>query len=261
MKHIQLKIIIINILLILICSCSQRAPETNMAEGEEIEVVEDPLYNDREPADDDINPVEIGYDGLEESKDDDISSDPSENPIDELENYSIVLSMDKELLDDETGTLKIWIGSSGIEVSYSDEEVTAEKHISSGIGQYAKITPYAPDFEIDPEEVGCIKIHPSGSEILFSLKPLKTGNLVVSANIELYNNANCTGTAVPKTAETLSVLVEVNRKAILKTKTKELTDVIWDNFLIFFGSIISIIFGVIVYKFRKKAHKIADSDD
>lgn len=266
MKSIRLFIFIINILLVFIYSCGNSSSEKAMGIAEEEIAKEEPeygwrdqKYNDREPTDEEINPVVLEYEDRD-AVEDDTYIQPSEDPIDELEDLSIILSVDKELKIYETGTLKIWIGSSKIEVSYSDNKVTTEKHISSSIGQYAKIIPYAPDFEIDPLRMSCIKIHPSGSEVFFSIKPQKTGELIVSANIEIYDNAECIGAAVPKTAETLSVIVKVDRKASIKNKANELSDVFWEDFLVFFGSIISLIFGVILFKFRKKIKKFTGFD-
>ena len=262
MKSIRLYTIIINLILILICSCSHRASEETMTGAKNIEAIEDPLYEDRDEADDEINPVEIVFEANDKTYDDNPTNmEPSVDPIDESEDLNIILSVNKELKLNETGTLKIWIGSSEIEVSHTDQEVTAKKHLSSGIGQYAKITPYAPDFEITPKIIRCIKIHPSGSEVFFSIKPKKTGALIVSANIEIFDNAECTGAAVPKTAETLSVTVSVDRKAILRNKTNELSNVFWEDFLVFFGGVVSLIFGLILFKFRKKIKNLTGSEE
>ena len=180
---------------------------------------------------------------------------------DKFENYTIELTVNKEIKENNICMLKIWIGSSEIEHVFSDDVVAAQTDIPSDIGEYAVVTPFAPDFEVDPVVSKCTRIHSSGSEFLFSLKPKTTGKLTISATVELYTEGSCTGPSVPKTSRKLSVIVKVNGKDDLICKLKELGNIVWDNFIVFFGAFISIIFGLILYKFRKQIKKTTGFDE
>ena len=185
----------------------------------------------------------------------------SQNPPIELEDYKVVLGADENLKMGETGELRVWIGSTGLNISFSDGMAQDETTIPANIGQYAKITPYAPDFKVSPTEIACVRIHLSGSDVRFSLKFIKSGSLKVSVNIELYDNVDCIGTSVLKTAATLSVIVEVDNKKLFMGKLQEMGDIVWDKFLTFWGALIALLFGVLLFLIRRKIKKKTGFDD
>ena len=171
------------------------------------------------------------------------------------DDYKVVLETDENLKMNEAGELKVWIGAKDIIKIAAPDRVQDETLIPASIGQYAKITPYAPDFTVTPLEVTCIKIHPSGSDVRFTLIPNKSGTLKVSANIQLYDTPDCTGTAVPKTAATLSVVVKVDTKSEVMAKLGELGTIVWDNFLTFWGALVALLFGALFFIIRRKIKK------
>jgi hypothetical protein len=124
------------------------------------------------------------------------------------------------------------------------------------VGEAAKVEPVAPDFHIDHKEE-CMEIHPSGSEVQFILTPKekKSGQFDISANVRLYHSLDCSGTPIPKIAETLSVSVEVNYKEIFIEKLMELGSVTWDKFLEFWGALVALVFALILYLIRGKLKK------
>ena len=151
--------------------------------------------------------------------------------------------------------------SGQVKVSFSQGMAQDETIIPASIGQYAKIIPYAPDFEVSPSEAECVEIHPSGSEVRFSLKPKKSGNLKVSADIKLYGNGDCTGTSVPKTAATLSVLVKVDKKKVAANKLEELGTVFWDKFLSFWGALVALLFTLLLFLIKRKLRRRTGFND
>lgn len=173
-----------------------------------------------------------------------------------LENYKVVLSVDGTINMNENGVLVVWIGADTVEVTFEEGTVQDETTIPTEIGQYAKVTPFAPDFDIiNPIEDSCYKIHPSGSEIRFSLQPKSTGTYNVSVNIQLYEADDCQGAFVPKTSETLSVIVDVNTQKEIEKKVNTLGEIVWEQFLKFWGALVALIFGAILFIIRKKIKK------
>ena len=173
-----------------------------------------------------------------------------------LENYKVVLSVDGTINMNENGVLVVWIGADTVEVAFEEGTVQDQTIIPTEIGQYAKVTPFAPDFDIiNPTEDSCYKIHPSGSEIRFSLQPKSTGTYNVSVNIQLYETEDCQGAFVPKASETLSVIVDVNTQKEIEKKVNTLGEIVWEQFLKFWGALVALIFGAILFIIRKKIKK------
>ena len=129
---------------------------------------------------------------------------------------------------------------------------TDKRTIPSDVGDYAEITPYGPGFQVSPIQQQCVKIHPSGSEVKFSITPDEAGDLTVSANIKLYTTADCSGTPVPKTAADLKVTVYVDKAKEREKKKKEFTDIFWEKLKEFWGALLAIVFGLILFLLRKK---------
>ncbi|MCG8411600.1 MAG: hypothetical protein MI739_09980 [Bacteroidales bacterium] len=172
-----------------------------------------------------------------------------------IRDYKTILAVDEHINMNETAELRVWIGAQKAKAKFHKGMKKDSSLISSELGQYAKIIPYAPDFEISPSQVECIKIHPSGSDVRFSLKPIKTGTFKVSASIKIYEQKSCEGDYVPKTTTTLSVTVEVNTKKVIKNKLCEAGDIVWEKFLNFWSALWVLLFGVLIFLIRKKLKK------
>ncbi len=134
------------------------------------------------------------------------------------DDYKVVLETDENLKMNEAGELKVWIGAKDI----------------------IKIA--APDRVQD-------------ETLIPALIPNKSGTLKVSANIQLYDTQDCSGTAVPKTAATLSVVVKVDTKSEVMAKLGELGTIVWDNFLTFWGALVALLFGALFFIIRRKVKK------
>lgn len=181
--------------------------------------------------------------------------------LNSLDDYIVEIAADKNIKMGETGELRVWIGANEFKRLFNPNMVQDETSIPGSIGQYARITPYAPDFEVNPSEIKCIIIHPSGSEVRFSLTPKKTGELKVSANIELFYSEDCTGASVPKTAKTLSVFVKTDKKSVVKKGLKEIGVVFWDKFLSFWGVLVALLFAFLLFIIRRKLKRRTGFDE
>ena len=219
-------------LVLLISSCA-----TNEVENEKLET--------KEVSDDDVMIV------LDEPEEMYSMQPPSVNPEDNND-FKVVLSVDSIMYLGQSGMMQVWIGDKNIDVTFSEGMTQDEKTLPSSIGQYAKITPYAPDFEVTAlSTILCYKIDPSGSEIRYSLVPKDEGDYKVSADIELYETSDCTGIAVPKTARALSVSVGVNMNKEISKGIHKMESVVWDKFMVFWIALITLIFGAAIFVIRK----------
>lgn len=205
--------------------------------------------------------VENPEEGYAPNSNDTIATNPDKSSAVPLDNYKIILATNEKIFKNQTCELKIWIGAEKMEVSFSEGMITDQTSIPASIGQYAKITPYAPDFEISPAQMTCVKIDPSGSEVRFTLTPKSSGKFKVSANIELFNNPDCTGPAIPKTAKTLSVTVTTDRIHEIREALKEMGEVVWDKFMSFWGIVITLFFAAALFVVRRFIKEKTGYDD
>jgi hypothetical protein len=129
--------------------------------------------------------------------------------------------------------------------------IRKETTFSADEGNYARITPYAPDFTIEPEESQIMRIAPSGSSVLFTIIPQKKGNFRISAKIELFDNPYFDGVPIPKTTNIVSVEVTVDPMVNLVGGLKKMGTVVWDSFMKFWGAIVALIFGALLFLTRK----------
>ena len=147
--------------------------------------------------------------------------------------------------------MTVWIGNPKYKPTIGEGIVSDSTLMPADIGQYAKITPIAPDFDVAPQKFECIKIHPSGSSESFSLTPRKgtRGKISVSAKVELFEGEYCTGVPIPKTTQILTVEVKLDVVSLLG----QAFDIVWDNFIIFLGGLLGLLTAIILFKIRKKA--------
>lgn len=180
-----------------------------------------------------------------------VTEEPPKSPS-TLEKYSVLLELDSVIKHPGNGELIVWIGLEDMPEKRTEGVTRDKTTIPASIGQYATVKPIAPNFEIDPPVKQCIRIHPNGSEVKFILTPKDSGTFRVSAQILLYDSINCNGPPVPRTASTLSVKVHVESESPFRVKMAQLGEVLWDNFLKFWGALLAILFGFAIYKIRKK---------
>lgn len=222
------------------------------AAGEAVEAIEDAVENAIEnPTETPVEQPVIKFGGIAQ-----------DTTLIKSEDYKVILSVDSAINKNETGILQVWIGASNIEASFSPGMVQDETMVPSTIGSYAKITPVAPDFEIEYlTEDKCHKIHPSGSDVRFLLKPKMPGTYKVSANVEIYKANDCNGASVPKTSKMLSVIVDVDTKKEISKKIQELLNIIWDKFLSFWGALMALVFAALLFVIKRKIKKKTDFDE
>ena len=171
------------------------------------------------------------------------------------DDYKVALDVTNEITLSGTATLRVWIGLENYIPKAIPTTVRDTTTIPASLGDYARITPYAPDFTVGPEESQVMRIVPSGSSVLFSLTPEKEGEFLISARIELYDNPDLVGVAIPKTSDIVSVVVKVDTKRAVKSGLSELGAITWKEVKKFWAAIVAIFFGALLFLFRKFVRK------
>ena len=181
--------------------------------------------------------------------------EPAERPALNADDYKVALDVTNEITLNSTATLRVWIGLENYIPKAIPTTVRDTTTIPANLGDYARITPYAPDFTVGPEESQVMRIVPSGSSVLFSLTPEKEGEFLISAKIELYDNPDLVGVAIPKTSDIVSVVVKVDTKAAVKSHLGELGTITWAELKKFWAAIVAVFFGALLFLFRKFVRK------
>jgi hypothetical protein len=175
--------------------------------------------------------------------------------VSEVDNYKVVLGADASIkMAGPPGELRIWIGNPSVDPDLPGYMAQAEGTLPK-VGQTAKVTPFAPAFEIDPPESICIGIHPTGSGVRFRLKPTKTGIFRVGADVMLFDSVDCSGTPVPKATESLQVEVIVDSKEAFLDRAKQLSDVFWEKVLEFWGLTSALFFALLLFLLKRRLKK------
>lgn len=171
-------------------------------------------------------------------------------PSEKYKEYKAVLAADPTIIvPGPPGRLRVWIGIPDYEPDFPINMEQASGLLPA-LGSQAKITPYAPAFKIEPKNGGCIRIDPSGSEIGFSLTPLREedGTFDVGADVQLYDTDDCSGIPIPKATTTVQVQVVVKH-------VKKFYEVFWEMLLKFWGEFLLLLAAVILFLIRKQLKK------
>jgi len=172
-----------------------------------------------------------------------------------LERYAAKVTAPEELqTPGPPGELKVWIGIEGTEPITRPNEISSEQVIGTK-GETVKITPIALGIGVEPRVSECKKIDPSGSTVTFRLIPEKSGTFEVGADIDLYTSDDCSGIAIPKSSNRVSVQVKVNSKGVAKDAVNELTQSTWREFLGFWDKFLMLISALALFLIRKKIFK------
>ena len=191
---------------------------------------------------------------------------PQNTPVDEpaveeptsslnADDYTAVLDVTERMELHQKGDLRVWIGMDKYMPEEESDMARKTTSFPGDEGNYARITPYAPDFRIEPEDSQIMRIVPRGSSVLFTIIPERKGEFKISAKIELFDNPDFEGVPIPKTTNIVSVVVSVDPKVNLMARLGELGTVLWDNFLKFWGAVVALIFGALLFVTRKFVKK------
>lgn len=162
----------------------------------------------------------------------------------------IRLSADKNV--PSSGLMKVWIGQPKFEPKTLSGMQSASSVLqSSSPAASAKVIPSFPDdpsaFKVAPETSRCQIIDPTGTEVSFTITPTKLGKARVGADVELYNQPECKGDMLTKTAS--PVTVEVHSYI---PWWQWLIETLWS----FIKEIVAALLAILLIVFRKKLGKL-----
>lgn len=172
--------------------------------------------------------------------------------VDKGEKYKVELGADSVIsMPGTPGELRVWIGFPEYESTISEGMNRARGEIAA-LSDTARVTPFSTSLKIKPEVSDCVKIHPTGITVRFELTPEKAGVFNVGADINLYDSEDCSGLPIPKAAETLQVEVRVDTEAEWGERKDTLFDIAWEKFVEFWGAVVALFFGTVLFLLRKK---------
>ena len=161
------------------------------------------------------------------------------------------------------GQLTVWIGLAQ-NLPQADTG-TASAIQSLGMrGQTATITPFAPDFDVDPATTVCERVVPSGSAVNFALVPKRAGELTVGANVQLFDSADCSGVPVPKSTKLIRVQVQVCRMCYVQSGLASLGLTAWHAFSQFWAWLLGVVFltlGILINRWRRRRFHISNDEE
>ncbi|WP_353113255.1 hypothetical protein [Salinisphaera dokdonensis] len=167
--------------------------------------------------------------------------------------YKATLAVDKSLSHPgPAGELRVWIGHESQSADVPAHMVSDDA-VMPALGDWSVVTPFAPDFDVEPAHSECVKVHPSGSELQFAIVPKASGTFPVGARVMLYDNAQCKGAGISKAARTLRVTVEVNQRSVIVGHLLQVWAVVWDNILKFIGGALAILVAWLLARMRRRS--------
>jgi len=173
-----------------------------------------------------------------------------------FDEYKVQLGVDALMkIPGVPGELRVWIGAPEYAPEFREGMKKAAGSLPK-VGETAKVTVFAPAFEVEPRESICMRLHPTGAEVRFMLRPTRKGVFNVSADVNLYGSDDCSGAPVPKAVETLQVTVKVDAGEVVGERAGEMWEVFWGKFLDFWGAVVALFFGLILFLLRGKLKKI-----
>ena len=170
--------------------------------------------------------------------------------------YKVELGADKQLkIPGPPGELLVWIGVPSAE-SHIPADMAKVTDTLPAVGTTARITPFAPGFDVEPKQSVCMQIHPLGSKYRFTLIPKEAGIFKVGADVQLFDSEDCSGTPIPQAAATLEVEVVVDTAKLVGEHGKQLWEIFWEGLLKFWGAVVALFFGLLLFLLRKRLKRL-----
>lgn len=161
-----------------------------------------------------------------------------------LEPYCAMIEATDTIKLGTSGTLKVWMGKEKFMPKPNSDFNRDTTSWYSFEGLYARITPNAPGFKIDPEGPVVVRLDSTGSGYKFSITPQEKGEFEIDATIDLFETEACLGAPISKPTQTLKVNVVVDY-------VDEIWKPVWDYFMRFWYAFVALFFGALFFIIRK----------
>lgn len=175
---------------------------------------------------------------------------------DQTNRYSVNLSVDDTNIrrPGPPIQLTIEVGKKGFKSAIpSDMKTASTDIITDAVVKTAKVIPRARGgFTFEPEVSECKVMDGNGTTFKFNMRAKRTGDIRVEADVQLYDNKDCSGAFRGKPTGSLMVIVKVDLVALVMSHLKQIFDVTWDAFIEFWAGLIGFIFAAIGFALRKK---------
>ena len=172
------------------------------------------------------------------------------------EKYEIRLGATRIINKDSHGEMTVRIGPQGSLPEKDTTEVYNSLTVNpEDVRAYARVTPRAPDFDIEPAEPKIVPVTSSGTAVSFVLKPKRKGGSSVRALVEFSSTKDFSDIEESQWTNTLSVDVIVNKKERKENRIEELLSVAWDYFKDFWEAFVALFFAALLFVIRKYTKK------
>ena len=167
--------------------------------------------------------------------------------------YEIRLGVAKTIKKGSQGEMTVRIGLPENLVEKDTTEVSNSRYVApSEVGVYARVTPRASDFIIEPNEPQLVLVKPNGSTAAsFLLTPKQLGEFKVDAKVEFFSTDDFSSIVAPQWTNTLSVNVIVDKAERKINRGEELDKVSWTNFKGFYEALVALVFAALLFVIRK----------
>ena len=168
------------------------------------------------------------------------------------EEFKVILDADKKMKVGSSHWMRVWLGDEDHMPKKKEDIVRDTTSVMAEEGSYAIVTPIAPDFEVTPNEPQRISVKKTGSSTTFTLKPLKKGELFVTASVVIYDSE---GNADPQSTERMTVRVTSDFWRRAEKRADEMGEAAWKPFMSFFTALVVLVLGALLFVIRKYIKK------
>lgn len=175
------------------------------------------------------------------------------------EKYEVRLGANKLVSKDSHGFMMVRIGPSGSLPEKDTAEVYNSLYIRhEDVRTYARVTPCAPDFIVDPAEPQIVRVKPSGTAVSFTLIPQGIGVFGVRAQVEFSSTEDFSSIEETQWTNSLQVDVKViqelrdaNRQEEINKRKEDLHKTFWDYLEDFWEALVALVLGALLFVIRK----------
>jgi hypothetical protein len=173
----------------------------------------------------------------------------------EPEKYNVDLDVQPDMKKNKEYLMIVKVVLPQYETEVSEGMIRGSSVIYASNVNYVRVTPIAPGFEINPEQSKIIEFDPTGTDVQFKITPKVKGPRMISAEVELLQNADGSGDVKTKSSGQVSVVVKVDGIGILEEGLSEIFGVVWDKFMDFWPIFVGLVFAALLFVVRKYIKK------